>query len=76
MGSWSCPAWRMWQLRQLAGSVGEAVQAGEAVMVELAAIAPEKFMDPTATAPSRGRGAGVSELMEVSQDTAESTNEG
>eukprot|EP00983_Pelagomonas_calceolata_P070578 1150842-Pelagomonas_calceolata.AAC.11 len=56
MRSWSCPAWRMWQTRQLAGSVGGAVQAGEAGMAELAVIAPEEFMDLTATASSRGRG--------------------
>mmetsp|Transcript_9116 Transcript_9116/g.23101 ORF Transcript_9116/g.23101 Transcript_9116/m.23101 type:complete len:120 (-) Transcript_9116:188-547(-) len=44
-------------MRQLAGSVGGAVQAREAGMEELAVIAPEElFMDPTATASSRGRG--------------------
>eukprot|EP00983_Pelagomonas_calceolata_P127106 1161370-Pelagomonas_calceolata.AAC.1 len=82
------------------GSVGEAMQAGEAGMEELAAIAPEEFMDPQPqlqaeergagagaqaqgskllhqdSGRGRGRGrAGVSEPIEVSQDTAEPTDE-
>eukprot|EP00983_Pelagomonas_calceolata_P101400 1158694-Pelagomonas_calceolata.AAC.6 len=39
-----------------AGSVGKAVRAGDACLEEVAAIAPEEFVDPTATAPSRGKG--------------------
>eukprot|EP00983_Pelagomonas_calceolata_P074382 1152536-Pelagomonas_calceolata.AAC.6 len=45
-----------------AGSLEEAVWAGDACLEEVAPIAPEEFVDPTATAPSqkgaRGRGSG------------------
>eukprot|EP00983_Pelagomonas_calceolata_P047029 1140433-Pelagomonas_calceolata.AAC.2 len=59
-----------------AGSVGKAVQAGEAGIEKLSAIAPEEFVGPTATAPSEGKERGAGERGSGTREQAAARSQG